>query len=120
MNCSNGNMIDMVRGDTKRLFFYRKDISGHVITTKADKVFFTVKRSEFDESPLFQKILNHGITFNEDFSYSLRITPEDTNRLEYGEYVYDIEIINLMGSKRTIAKGKFNLTWESTWQVNEA
>lgn len=110
--------ITMTRGDTRKMFFYRKDKLGHIITYKADKLYFTVKESEFDETPIFQKTIA-DMVFGEDYSYTFTITPEDTNGLEYGDYVYDIEVITDTGAKRTISKGNFKLTWESTWAQNE-
>ena len=37
-------MIELIRGDSLSLKFQRLDAEGNVITTQADKVFFTIKK----------------------------------------------------------------------------
>lgn len=115
--CPENAVLKMTRGDTTAWKFQRLDIDGNVITLIADEVYFTVKNSFNDKGYLFQKTLD-DMTFDEDGTYHFRIEPEDTNNLKYGDLVYDLEVIQ-SDVKSTISKGKFVLTVESTWAVNE-
>lgn len=46
---------------------------------ETDEIYFTVKRNANDISPIFQKSLNNGITYNEETKkYEIEITSEDT------------------------------------------
>ena len=64
---------------------------------ETDEIYFTVKRNANDISPIFQKSLNNGITYNEETKkYEIEITSEDTEKMQMGEnagiYGYDITI----------------------------
>lgn len=112
--------MKMTRGDSSKWVFQRRDADGNIITAAPHAIFWTVKRSFDGESYVLQKRLGDGIEF-EDSVFSLSIAPEDTESLEYGNYVFDIEVIQDAGGsyKKTIKKGQFILTGESTWAVNE-
>lgn len=108
----------MTRGDSATFHFHREDADGKVITTEATKIFFTVKSNAEDEGFVIQKTIGDFV-FDEDSEYHFTINPDDTNELTYGDYIYDLEVIREDGSKQTISKGTFTLTWESTWASNE-
>lgn len=112
-----GTPLSMTRGDTAGFKFQRKDNNGDVIEILPSKLYFTVKKSFDDEGFVFQKTLK-DMTFDEEFWYHFRINPEDTNKLKYGTYVYDLETIQ-SGVKSTISKGNLILSSESTWAINE-
>lgn len=64
---------------------------------ETDEIYFTVKRNANDISPIFQKSLNNGITYNEEtHKYEIEINSEDTEKMQMGEnagiYGYDITI----------------------------
>lgn len=109
--------MEITRGDYD-VFKFKRTMNGEVIETTPDKVYFSVKRSEYEDNFLFQKRLNDGIVIDEDFVYNVEIVPEDTNDLDFGDYVYDIEIV--VGDKpKTINKGVFKITYEVTTTKNE-
>lgn len=111
--------IEMIRGDTKKIKFQRKRIDNTIIKEKADKMYFTVKRSYYSKSFLFQKRLNENILYNEqDNYYYMTIEPSDTDVLDYNAYVFDIEVIK-NGEVKTIARGNFIIDKEVTFAENE-
>lgn len=109
--------ISMIRGDTTPLMFQRKDNNGDVIKIKADKIYFTVKKSDLPDEVLFQKTIE-DMTLDEDGTYHFRIEPEDTNNLEFGNYIFDLEVIqdNVVS---TISRGEFIIEFEATFARNE-
>lgn len=112
-------MLEMVRGDTARFKFQRIDTNSHVILTKADELFFTVKNSPKDAKPALQVTLNAMIFDDSDGTYYFTIEPTDTNNLDFTKkYYYDLEVID-GGVKTTIAYGDFKLKPEVTWAINE-
>lgn len=111
--------IEIIRGDTKTLKFQRKSKAGELITEKPDKMFFTVKKGCYTKDYLFQKRLDTDISYNEDDNYyRFTIEPSDTDELDYGDYVFDIEIITGEVVK-TIAKGTLKILEEVTFAENE-
>lgn len=112
--------MEMTRGDTFEFRFQRQTTDKQIITTKPDKMFFTVKNNTYLQKALIQKKLeDNTITFDEKTNYyHVTINPEDTNDLSYGDYSYDIEIID-KGKVKTIAKGILRITDEVTFASNE-
>lgn len=92
MEINQKNRKYLRRGNTGEFKFQRKDANGHPILTVATKVYFTVKRNTEEVNYLFQKTLD-DMTFDGEGYYHLTIDPEDTANLEYGDYVYDVEVI---------------------------
>ncbi len=85
--------MEFCKGNTFKFRFKRKDILGNIITEKATNVWFTVKINHNTEKILIQKTLEEGsIIFGDDYYYHVVINPEDTLNLDYGIYVYDIQI----------------------------
>ncbi len=109
--------IKQTRGDTRGYRFTRKDANGQTITAVPKALYFTVKSSFRTPGFIFQKTIE-DMTQDENGAWHFRVEPEDTNNLCYGEYVYDVEVIHA-GIKTTISKGKFVVTEESTWAINE-
>ena len=111
------------RGDTYQLRKFRiTDKNKNVITlTNAEQLYFTVKTDTNSNKVLFQKRKNEGIELQEDGYYHITIEPADTNSLDYGTYVYDIQLKST--NKKTFVKTLFNgtitLTDEVTWEVDE-
>ncbi len=112
--------MEMTRGDTFEFRFQRQTADKQIITTKPDKMFFTVKNNTYLQKSLIQKKLeDNTITYDEETNYyHVTINPEDTNDLSYGDYSYDIEIID-KGKVKTIAKGILRITDEVTFASNE-
>lgn len=111
-------MISITRGDTKILKFQRKNEDG-VIETEAKELYFTVKENSNKQDFSFQKTLDNGISFSdEDYYYRITIYPDDTNKLYYGNYKYDIEVKE-DDYVKTIDLGDFVITEEVTFVGNE-
>lgn len=102
-----GNDIYLTRGDTFKAQVVMKDAEGNTYTpVTGDVVRFAMKRTREDRTPLL------NITIPND-TMLLSIYPEDTHELEFGQYIYDIEITTASGIVDTfIADAKFNLTTE--------
>lgn len=111
------------RGDSFLMKKFRvNDVSGNVIKLlETDKLYFTVKTDANSSEVLFQKRLDEGIELQDDGYYHITIEPEDTNTLDYGSYVYDIQIKRTEPKNyvKTIINGTITLTEEVTWEVNE-
>lgn len=110
--------MKIIRGDTILLSFIRLNSDGQPITSIADAVYFTVKRNYTTEDVILQKRLSDMTFDDETGKYAFAINPEDTDSLNYGKYVYDVEVI--VGSyKKTIARGELEITEEVTHVGNE-
>ena len=108
--------IELTRGDTGAYKFQRIK-NGEVIPTIADNIYFSIKKNFNVKETLLQKTIN-DMTFDEDGTYHFLINPEDTNNLPYGDYVFDIEIVQ-EDYVKTLCKGIFKLTEEVTFKDNE-
>lgn len=112
-------MIEMTRGDTCALKFARLSLNNEIITEKASQIYFTVKPYIGATPFSFQKKLSDGtITFTDDGYYHFTIKPDDTYKLQYGSYDFDIEV-KIGNYVKTIAKGKLKLTYEITERGDE-
>lgn len=107
----------IIRGDSKTFTFQRKNKNGEVIVEKPDKMYLTIKQNEYEKQALIQKTFDDGIRF-ENSTYYVDFMPEDTDDLSFGDYVYDIEIIN-GDVKKTIKKDTFIIESEVTHKENE-
>lgn len=105
--------ISFTRGDTYAFKFKRKNADGEIIETKAEKMWFSVKKSYTSSTTIIQKTLDEGITYDEEFTYHVLIDSIDTRELNYGNYVYDIQVMN-GNTVQTITKGKFVIGNEVT------
>ena len=111
--------MEITRGDYKKFKFQRKNKNNEVITEIPEKIFFTVKQNNYETNYLFQKRLNDGIEYTlDDHYYRIEILEQDTEKLAYGDYVYDIEII-VDGKTKTIKKDTIKITEETTHKANE-
>lgn len=111
-------MIKMTRGDTQPLKFQRLDDENHVITDAPDAMFFTVKRSWDDETPVIQKSLA-DMDMDEDGTWHFIIGASETEALSYGTYVFDLEV-TVSTCVTTICKDELALTREATWSSNKS
>lgn len=108
--------IEFTRGDTCPLKFTLLDKEGNIlILTSSDELFFTVKNNFNTTQIKLQKKYSTGdITREEDGSYKLVINAEDTDNWNYGNYVWDIEVVS-GDYTRTVAIGSLTLTNEVTF-----
>lgn len=116
--------ISVKRGTNKTFKFQRKLTDGTVIITVPEEIYFTVKKSCCNEDELFQKTLSAGeIVFNpNDNYYRFEILPEDTEGLIFGDYEYDIKVIELVSGetkKKNLIVDKFMVDHVVTYACNE-
>lgn len=79
-----------------------------------DRLTFTVKRELSDEAPVVVKTLDNGIVRREQ-ECLLLLVPEDTARLPFGAYWYDVELVLASGYTDTvIPPSPFLVTGEVT------
>lgn len=102
--------IEMTKGDTYSIGVLLKDLGQEL-----ESAFLTCKNNYDDETPLFQKTLGDGIELDhiegQDYYYTIRIAPYDTNNLEPKKYYYDLEI-NVNNDTFTILKGILDIGFD--------
>lgn len=97
----------------------RINMDGTPITTKADAVFFVVKKQWTDKNALIIKTID-DMTFDEEGFYHFSINPEDTESLPYGNYVWDFtSMYNNNSYRAKPAHGKFIIGNSAGWIVNQ-
>ena len=114
--------IEIIQGDTSPTFkFQRKTSDGEVITTLPQKMWITFKKDTKNDKALIQKTLDNGIEYNsEDNFYRFRLEHEDTANLCYGNYGFDVAIINENGDRITLLNnGVLSVVDHYTKQSNE-
>lgn len=110
--------LSMPRGDIRNIKFTISDTSG-VIMEPFDEVYFTCKRGFTQQNFIFQKKLSDDtIVFDNEGYYHLVIESADTSDLTYGEYVFDIEVVDGTSLKQTTV-GQLKITEEATFLSNE-
>jgi hypothetical protein len=98
--------ITMTRGDSESL-----TVTCSVPFTNGDTVYFTV-REDAESEILLQKI----ITDFPDGAAVIPIYPEDTEGMDFGDYVYDIQVTRAGGVVTTlIVPSRFKLNEEVTY-----
>lgn len=100
------NSIDMIRGDTVMLDITVTKAGGaEYELTDDDELLFTVKKDTHTSEALIQKQGAHIV-----------IEPADTESLEYGSYVYDVQLTTHDGIVDTIIPPtRFKILEEVTW-----
>lgn len=109
--------LSQTRGDTAGYYFQRLNSEGQAITDTPDAIYFTIKSAWTDATALLQKKMS-DMTMDSDGTWHFVIQAGETDTMRYGDYVFDVQV-NDDGAVHTIAKGKFTLTPEATWQINE-
>lgn len=108
--------IEFTRGDT-----FSFGVKLYELGQELEGAKFTCKLNQDDETPLFQKTLNNGIYLAgsdlDDYSYKVRVAPEDTKDLEPGKYFYDLQI-EVNDDVFTILKGVLTLEFDVTGGEN--
>lgn len=126
MNCPNrtpivGNLqtIGINRGVSIRLKAQRIDGNGQPIRTKAEEIYFIVKKRWTDKTALITKDLSN-MKFDGQGYYHFTIFPEDTENLDYGQYVWDFTAIEANDTYRAKpAHGFFVIGNSAGWIINE-
>lgn len=117
-----GNRIILTRGDSAELVLTitNPQTGEPFVPGDDDEVYFTVKKSIRDKTPVIQKTLDHGIVRHED-SISILLDPADTADLSYGIYKYDVELVTASGYTDTVVPpGLFIITEEVTTHEQSA
>ena len=110
-------MLKVIRGDTSKFKFSRKDSEGNTIMQQANAIYFTIKNDCFTKQVLIQKTID-DMTF-ENGVYTFTIDGTDTDNLNYGFYRYDLEVVE-EEYKQTISIGDFVIEEEVTFTSNES
>ncbi len=103
--------LKMIRGDTLAFGF---EVDG---VTEVDAVYFSVKKTKYEDEYILQKTLNNGVEKVEDGKYSVRVAPSDTHNLETGIYYYDLQI-GVNGDIFTVLYGNLKIEADITREVN--
>lgn len=112
--------IEMPRGDYRPFCFLLKNKDGTELNLDVDEIYITFKKDTFNLSKiLFQKTLSNGDIVKDANGYHFAIMPEDTEELQYKEYVFDIEICNENPFIKQTIVGKLKLTDEVTHKKDE-
>lgn len=101
------NNITLTRGDTFKAQIFIKDKEGNMYTPEeGDIIEFGMKRDYEEEELLIRKVVPNDTLI-------LRIEPEDTKSLPFGEYVYDMQLTKGNGDVMTfITKARLILSEE--------
>ena len=110
-----GNTISMIRGDSESLTIRCQEPDGDAHPfQEGDKVYFTIKKSEYTQVKLFQKVVT---AFGEEGEAQVEISPEDTREMDFGVYRYDVQLTDREGRVTTILPpGDFILCGEVTYE----
>lgn len=100
-----GTNIFLTRGDTLRIQLSIRKNDEPYILQDGDKITFSLKKTIGDNECIIQK------NIGED--YLLEIEPNETKNLDFGQYVYDIQMEYVDGTIDTfITPSNFTLTDE--------
>lgn len=111
--------FEFVRGDTCPISWPLKDANGNdLMLEDGDEMYFTVKESYKKKEFKIQKRFSKGEITYENNKYHTVFEHEDTAKLKFGTYEYDIQIKsgNLVS---TAGMGTITLTPEVTHIENE-
>lgn len=98
--------ITLTRGDTLFLEYPLYDEDDNPYTPEeGDSIRFAMKKKYKDEEPLV--VVDIPID-----TCLLEIKPEHTKPLNFGDYVYDVELTDKYGHVSTFSKGKFTVDTE--------
>lgn len=98
--------ISLTRGDTLKVDFQIKKDGAEYIPADGDVIRFAVKKKVTDARTLINKVIPND-------TMQLILNPEDTKRMAFGEYRYDVQITFADGTVNTfITDSPFVLTNE--------
>ncbi len=101
-------MVEVYYGNSKELYFTRKDIDGETIWDVPPEMIFTVRR-KYAGNIVFKKLLTGGDFAQEaDGSWHLCINPQDTRNISAPSKrevcVCDVRVYDADGNEYTIIK----------------
>ena len=109
--CCKEAVYQMVRGDSKEIFLvFKDDDTDEIVKYGSDNAVFTltVKETAYREEASFQV---KGERAEDEIVF--KIKPEDTKDLDFGEYVFDIEMKD-GDTVTTFVVGRFKIMQEVT------
>lgn len=102
------NALTIVRGSSKTLKLTVKDENEAFVNLTGATIYFTVKVSERDAQPLFQKSTlvptQAEITVPREGVALIYLQPSDTQNLDPHEYVFDVWAILANGKRYPVVK----------------
>lgn len=111
--------MNFIRGDTFKFKSLIKFKDGQVILKEDMKeLFVTIKKSEYSSNIIFQKTLD-DIEIDATGYIHVEFRPSDTETLDYGKYLGDIEITLVNGTRKTKVFD-FELLAETTFHGGDA
>lgn len=105
--------MEIIRGDSG-VFQVNTKRDGELLKLSGgDHLYFTVKTDTHASNYEIQKVLTSEETSKMDGKNVFNILPEDTSKMEYGTYKYDIQLVLEDGYTDTIVSPKdFKITDE--------
>ena len=101
-----GTRISLTRGDTAELDFKVKDLEGVLYDCHGDVGYFRVKEDVRDTEVLLTKEMEP----NDEGGLTLYLEPEDTINLDFGRFVYEVELVTDTDRHYTIVeKGRLRI-----------
>lgn len=94
------NNITLTRGDSLYLTIEIIEDGSTYTPESGDTIRFAMKKSYFDDDVVLEKTIDNN-------TLVLYIAPEDTSDLDFGVYVYDIQITKSDGDVGTFLGGLF-------------
>lgn len=89
--------ISLIRGETKRWRFQRKDGNGQVITTNPNEIYCSIKANYDADDYLIQKTFTNGdITYSDGYWY-ITLSAAETLSLTSGKCVIDVKVSSTAG-----------------------
>lgn len=111
--------LSLNRGTTAKYKFQRLDYNGDPILTRAEELYFVVKKRWTDSDAVITKDLS-DMTFDEEGYYHFTINPEDTEKMAYGRYVWDVTPVEDNNAYRAKpARGYLIVGNSAGWIINE-
>lgn len=111
--------LSLNRGTTVKYKFQRLDYNGDPILARAEELYFVVKKRWTDSDVAITKDLS-DMTFDEEGFYHFTITPEDTENMAYGRYVWDVTPVEDNNAYRAKpARGYLVVGNSAGWIINE-
>lgn len=104
LTISNDGTIELTRGDTARLTVsITNDTAGELYEiAPEDTLILSVKKNITDDEPCLQKTVTGG--------NAIHIEPEDTAKLAFGKYTYDVQLV-------TASKDVYTVIVPTTFEI---
>ena len=109
-----GNEMTMTRGDSESITIsvVNEDGTKNLLEV-GDTIYFTVKKNINTDEKIMQKVITH---FTNNVAI-IEIEPIDTDNLDFGDYVYDVQLTKSDGKVMTIiTPNRFTIGGEVTYE----